>query len=71
MSPCKVYSHDCVLCADRVLKEALPVTHHPTLVSIQELHHLLRLLLPQVHVAAVAAAHNVLTARAVEVHAFH
>lgn len=46
-------------------------THHPTLISIEELHHLLRLLLPQEHVAAVTATHNVLTPRAIEVNAFH
>lgn len=45
--------------------------YHSTSVALHELHHASRVFVPQVNVSTVTSTHYKLTARAVEVHAFH
>ena len=46
-------------------------THHSLIVSSEALNDTGRLLVPQEHVATVAATHDVLAFGTIEIHAFH
>ena len=47
------------------------MTYHSFMISLQHLHHLLRGLVPQEHVTAVTATHDIVTVQAKEIHPLH
>ena len=58
---------------DRIytLLQDIWITHHSALVTMEILHDLLRLFVPQEDVPTVGPRDDVLTVRPVEIHAFH